>query len=99
MSRDYKGERIVVYPQYLDAKKTRREGRRLSRDIAIPHPKVEEIVKAAEMLGLDPIVEESKYPREWWETSKRIVVKKVDSKLNTLKLIAQKIRELRGILK
>jgi len=95
MSRDYQGERVVVYPNYIDSKKSRKMGRKISFADAVPNPKIEEIVKAAENLGLDPRVEDSKYPREWWSGDKRIVVLKRGSKLNTLRLIAKEIKRLR----
>lgn len=97
MSREYRGEKIVIYPQYIDGRKKRSEGRRLSLKYTVPNPRVEEIVKAAEELGLNPVIEDAKYPREWWSSDKRIVVDKKGSKLNTLKMISSKIRELRGI--
>ncbi len=96
MSREYKEKRIVIYPQYIDSRKSRSEGRKIPLSYAVPSPKVEEIVRAAEKLGLNPIVEESKYPREWWASEERVIVDKKDSKLKTLKLIAEKIREMRG---
>lgn len=94
-SRDYIGRRIVVWPVYFDSTKTRRQGRKLPRELSIPNPKVEEIVEAAKILGLNPIVEDKKYPKEWWIYNKRIVVFKKDSKRETLKQIAIKLKELR----
>lgn len=96
MSREYKGKRIVVYPQYIDSRKSRNKGRRIPLSYAVPSPRVEEIVRAAEKLGLNPVIEESKYPREWWTSEERVVVDKKNSKLKTLKLIAEKINEMRG---
>lgn len=96
MSREYKGKRIVVYPQYIDSRKSRNEGRRIPLSYAVPSPRVEEIVRAAEKLGLNPVIEESKYPREWWTSEERVIVDKKNSKLKTLKLIAEKINEMRG---
>lgn len=98
MSREFKGERIVIYPQYIDSTKSRRLGRRVSKSEAIPKPTVEEIVAAAKELGLDPIVEENKYyPRDRWGYNKRIVVLKKESKLRTLRIIARRIKEYRGM--
>ena len=96
MSREYKGKRIVVYPQYIDSRKSRNKGRRIPLSYAVPSPRVEEIVRAAEKLGLNPVIEESKYPSEWWTSEERVVVDKKNSKLKTLKLIAEKINEMRG---
>ncbi len=96
MSRDYKGRKIIVYPQYIDSTKSRSEGRRIPREEAVARPRIEEIIRAAEELGLNPILEEeASYPREWW-ISGRVAVDKIGSKIRTLKMIARKIRELRG---
>lgn len=95
MSREYRGKKIVIYPQYLDSNKTRSEGRKISLKYAVPNPKVEEIVNVAEKIGLEPFVEEKRYCREWWVSSHRIVVNKVDSKLKTIKDIALRIKESR----
>ncbi len=94
-SRDYQGRKIIVYPEYLDSSLTRGKGRRLNREKLVPKPSVEELLKAAETLGLNPILEEKNYPREWWKKRKRIVVDKKETKRKTLYLIAEKIRELR----
>ncbi len=95
-SRDYIGERIVIWPVYIDSTKSRSKGRKLPRELCIPNPRVDEIVEAAKLLGLDPIVEEKSYPREWWVYDKRVVVLKQGSKRETLKLIAEKVKELRS---
>ena len=95
MTRDYKGKRVVVWSTYIDSSQTRSQGRRLSREKAVWKPRLEEIVKAAEELGLDPVVEDSPYPRKWFEDRKRVIVNKVESKRKTLLLIAETIKKLR----
>jgi len=95
VSRDYKGKRVVVWATYIDSSQTRSQGRRLSREKAVWRPRLEEIVRAAEELGLDPVVEDSPYPRRWFEDKKRVVVDKVESKRKTLLLIAETIKKLR----
>ncbi|MEM0380404.1 MAG: signal recognition particle protein Srp19 [Desulfurococcaceae archaeon] len=95
MSREYRGSRIVIYPQYIDSNRSRSEGRRVSLKYAVPNPRVDEIIRAAELIGLKPIVENKKYSREWWGSSQRIVVNKKGSKLKTLVEIALKIKEYR----
>jgi len=95
VSREYRGRRIVVWPVYLDAAASRGEGRKIPLRDAVRRPRVEEIVEAAERLGLHPEVEEARYPREWWSQDKRVVVDKVGSKLETLKRLAREIARLR----
>ncbi len=96
MSRDYRGKKIVVYPNYIDSRKTRRMGRRISLQDSIPNPRIEEIVNAAEILGLNPIVEDSRYPREWWSYDKRVVIDKKNNKQSLLRIIAKTIKEIRS---
>ena len=62
---------------------------------AVRKPRVEEIVEAARRLGLEPEVEDARYPRRWWEYSKRVIVDKRGSKLETLRAIAAELRRLR----
>ncbi len=90
--------RIIVWPVYLDSNKTRKEGRRLPKNFAVPNPKISEIKNACIKLGLEPVVEEEKsYPKSWWEKSGRVVIDKNMSKNQTLKEIAKKISEQRKI--
>lgn len=96
MSRKYIGNRVVVYPQYVDSTKTRSEGRRIGKNEAIPKPTVEEIVEASRALGLEPLVENSRYPKDWFSCDKRVVVLKKYSKQKLLRIIASKIKESRS---
>ncbi|MEM1533376.1 MAG: signal recognition particle subunit SRP19/SEC65 family protein [Desulfurococcaceae archaeon] len=95
MSRDYIGEKTVVYPVYIDKTLSRRKGRRLSLTHAVSNPTVDEVVRAAELLGLEPVVEERKHPRDVYKYAKVVVVRKKYSKHLTLVNLAMKIKELR----
>jgi signal recognition particle subunit SRP19 len=95
LSREYRGKRVVVWPIYIDATASRGEGRKVPLSHAVRKPRVEEIVEAAERLGLHPEVEDARYPRRWWEQKRRVIVDKVGSKLETLKRIAEEIKRLR----
>jgi len=88
---------LIIWPVYIDATKSRAYGRMISRADAIPEPKIAEIAKAAEALGLHPRIEREKaYPKEWWQVSGRVIVEKTAPKSITLKNIARKIKEMRG---
>jgi len=95
LSRDYKNKRVVIYPAYIDSSLSRKEGRRIPKSIAVHNPRVEEIVRAAEELGLNPVIEDSRYPKFWWKYKVRVIVDKVDSKQRILRMIAEKINEFR----
>ena len=95
MSREYRGKRVVVWPVYIDSSASRGEGRKIPLRDAVRRPRVEEIVEAAERLGLHPEVEEARYPRNWLDQKKRVIVDKAGSKLETLRLIAREVARLR----
>lgn len=55
-----------LYPVYFDASRTRAEGRRVSRDLAVPNPLAREIVNACRDLRLQTLFEPEKmHPRDW----------------------------------
>lgn len=90
-------DKIVIWPVYIDKTKTRNEGRRISKSLAIQNPSLIEIERAAKKLGLNPTVEKDKaYPKEWWEVSGRVLVDKVKPKSLLLKDIAKEIRRMRA---
>ena len=95
-SREYIGKRIVVWPENIDSRKSRGRGRKVPLKFSVKNPTIDEIYKAAEKLGLNPEIEEKKYPKNWWESKGRVVVDKKGSKLETLKLIAIEILKMRG---
>lgn len=95
MSRELKGKRIILWPVNIDAAASRSEGRKIAKKYAVRRPRVEEIVEAAKRLGLNPEVEDARYPRQWWQQRQRIIVDKMGSKLETLKTIAKEIEKLR----
>jgi signal recognition particle subunit SRP19 len=68
----------VIWPAALDANLTRKEGRRVSKDLAVAEPTVDEIAKAVQQVGYDAKIEREKtYPREY-EPRGRVVVKNAD---------------------
>lgn len=89
-------DRQIIWPVYLDSTKSRGQGRVISREKAVEEPVLEEIRRAAEELGLNPVVEpEKSYPKEWWEESGRVVVDRVAPKSVTVGKIAESIEESR----
>lgn len=88
--------KLVIWPDYIDAAKTRAEGRITSKKTSVKSPVLREIEKAAKELGLNPVLEADKaYPKSWWETSGRVLVDRKAPKSVTVKQIAGKIIEKR----
>jgi signal recognition particle subunit SRP19 len=87
----------VIWPAALDAERTRSEGRRVARDIAVPEPTVDEIAKAVQQVGYDAVIErDMTYPREY-EPRGRVLVKDADdaSKSDLLGAVAAYLGILR----
>lgn len=65
----------IIWPAYLDAKKTKKEGRKIPKKHAVESPTLNEIKKAAERLKLKAKVDADKaYPASWWERSGRVII-------------------------
>jgi signal recognition particle subunit SRP19 len=89
--------KTIIWPVYIDSKKTKKEGRRISKENAVPSPKLREISNAAKKLNLNPEVENDKsYSRSWWETSGRVSVDKNISKREILVKISNMIKGTRS---
>ncbi|WP_457615316.1 signal recognition particle protein Srp19 [Methanopyrus sp.] len=89
-------DKIVIWPAYFDADRSRSEGRRVPKRLAVRNPRLTELRRIAEKLGLNPEVQRDKqYPKRWWDDKGRLIVDKLESKRKTLLLIAEKLKERR----
>ena len=89
--------KAIIWPAYIDSKKTKLEGRKIPIDDAVSSPKIREISKAADKLGLNPEVEKTKsYSRSWWEISGRVSVDKTMPKREILIKISKMIKGTRN---
>ena len=87
----------VIWPAALDATLSRSEGRRVSKDLAVEEPTVDEIARAVQQVGYDAVIErEKRYPREY-ETRGRVLVKDADdaTKSDLLGAVAAYVAALR----
>lgn len=89
---------IRVWVSYFDQSLSRKYGRRLPRELAVPEPKLSEVLKACESLGFRCEAEEKRYPRVWHRPSALITLRvPVDvSKPEVIKSIGKKLVEMRG---
>lgn len=87
----------VIWPAYLDAERSRRQGRRVPEELAVPDPTVDEIASAVQQVGYDAVIERDKtYPREY-EPRGRVLVQGADdaSKSDLLGAVAAYVAALR----
>jgi signal recognition particle subunit SRP19 len=92
-----KNPKRIVWPIYMDAHKTRKEGRILAKRDSVGTPDVKEIMRAANELGLKPSCEDEKmYPKFWWDHKGRILVDFEGSKRDATRQIAHRVKLLRA---
>ena len=46
----------IIWPAYLDAERSRSEGRRVPESLAVESPTVDEIAKAVQQVGYDAVI-------------------------------------------
>ncbi|KZX16073.1 signal recognition particle protein Srp19 [Methanobrevibacter cuticularis] len=87
----------IIWPVYINSKLSRKEGRKIKKEIAVSDPKLTEMSRAARKLNMNPKTEDDKsYPSSWWENSGRIIVSTENiSKNNILIKISETIKTLR----
>jgi len=88
----------VIWPAYLDASKSRREGRRVPADLAVEEPTADEIAEAVGQVGYDAVIERDvAYPRQPWEQTGRVRVEGADddSKNDLVQAVAAYVAAIR----
>lgn len=87
---------ITIWPQYINKNLTLNEGRKISKEFAVKDPSLNDIERALKRLGLKYSVQkEVSYPGKWYEKSGRILVEWEGTKLELLKEVSLKIKEIR----
>lgn len=87
---------ITVWPQYLDKNLSLNEGRKVSKELAVKEPTITEIERALKRMGLQYSTQkERSYPGKWYDESGRILVEWEGKKLELLKEISLKLKEIR----
>lgn len=85
----------VLWPEYFDAKRSRDQGRKVRKNLAVADPTVELITKAVEKLGLEYKVEmERSYPSNWHGHKGRILVQKTMKKSQLLAKVGQELSKI-----
>ena len=87
---------ITIWPQYLNKNLSLSQGRKIALEDAVKDPSLNEIEKALKRLGLKyEIDRESAYPGKWYEKSGRVLVEWDKTKLELIREISLKIKEIR----
>jgi signal recognition particle subunit SRP19 len=85
----------VLWPEYFDIARTRAQGRRVKKNMAIPEPQMVMLVKAVDKLGLQYKIEEGKsYPSAWWQKQGLLLVENTMPKSQLLPKVAEKLKTI-----
>jgi len=88
---------IILWPVYFDSTKTRSEGRRISKKLAIDRPRLDEIKRVVERMGFShDIVADAGFPQTPWQKIGLISVSKKGSKNQILKRIGKELLDIRA---
>ena len=92
-----KQEKIILWPTYFDSARTRGEGRRVPKNLAVPYPKISEVKDAADKLNLNcELTADVAFPKAPWLKSGMVLVDKKKSKEETIKDIAKQVLKIRS---
>jgi len=84
-------DKLVIWPIYFDASRTRIEGRMVSLQDAVNEPDLDMVITAALKSGFKPEIErDRRHPKTWHqeEASGRVLIAKKGPKSAVLKRIA-----------
>lgn len=88
--------KIMVWPVYFDISKTRKDGRKVPKSLAVKDPNISELKKASDLLGLEIKVDsEGAHPAFPWQRTGRVFIKRTLTKKKTLIALAEKLTEIR----
>ena len=91
-----KQNKIFLWPTYFDSTKTRTQGRKIPKNIAVPTPRQDELREAAQRIGLKTeTFIAAKYPKSPWQKTGLIIVDKNRAKTKTIQKISKVIAVMR----
>lgn len=92
-----KQDKIIIWPAYFDSTKTRKNGRRVQKSLAVPSPRILEMKDAVEKLGLEhELIVDAGYPKTPWLKTGALLVKKKETKDQTIRRIAKQLNIIRS---
>jgi signal recognition particle subunit SRP19 len=90
-------DKAIIWPIYFDTSKTRKEGRRVSKNIAVQFPKIDEIKQAADKLGLENEVNlNAHFPKNHWYKTGMLLVEKKEAKEKIIQKLAKQLVRIKS---
>ncbi len=88
---------LIIWPEYFEKGRSRKEGRRVPKARAIDNPTAERIFKVTRKLGYEGYIEPDRHhPKTWWEKRGRVRIfaSKV-KKTEVIARIAEMLKEVK----
>jgi signal recognition particle subunit SRP19 len=90
-------EKVILWPTYFDSLRTRGEGRRVPKNLAVPSPRISELKDAADKGHFDcELIMDAAFPGMPSSKSGMILVRKRQSKEEIIKEIAKQLVKVRN---
>jgi signal recognition particle subunit SRP19 len=90
-------DKAIIWPVYFDCNKTRKDGRRVPKNMAVQSPKILEIKEAADKLGLQNDVNlEAHFPKAPWAKSGMLLVEKQEAKEKIIQKLAKQLLKIKS---
>ncbi|MGA3112710.1 MAG: signal recognition particle subunit SRP19/SEC65 family protein [Candidatus Bathyarchaeia archaeon] len=90
-------DKAIIWPIYFDANKTRRNGRRVAKNLAVQSLKIDEVKQAVDRLGLKNEVRlEAHFPRIPWVKTGMLLVEKKEAKEKIIQKIAKQLVKMKN---
>ena len=90
-------DKAIIWPIYFDTSKTRKEGRRVPKNIAVQSPKIDEIKQAADKLGLENEINlNAHFPKNHWSKTGMLLVEKKEAKEKIIQKLAKQLVKIKS---
>jgi signal recognition particle subunit SRP19 len=89
-------DKAIIWPIYFDINKSRKDGRRVPKNMAVQSPKIAEIKDAADKLGLQNEVNlEAHFPKAPWAKTGMLLVEKKEAKEKIIQKLAKQVLKIK----
>jgi signal recognition particle subunit SRP19 len=90
-------DKAIIWPIYFDTNKTRKNGRRVPKNMAVQSPKILDLKEAVDKLGLKNEVNlEAHFPKMHWAKTGMLLVEKKEAKQKIVLKIAKQLMKIKS---
>jgi signal recognition particle subunit SRP19 len=90
-------DKAIIWPIYFDCNKSRKDGRRVPKPMAVQSPKILEIKEAADKLGLQNEVNlEAHFPKNHWAKTGMLLIEKKEAKEKIIQKLAKQLLKIKS---